>query len=335
MLDNWEQIEFANENVLWLLLLPLLLAGWQVWRQARFYPTLRLPGLAAVEGHTRPVRGLVKQYLWTLRLLAMALLIIALARPQVAFNEEEVNTEGIDIMLALDISGSMNALDFKPDRLGAAKVTADTFIRSRPRDRIGLVVFAGEAFTQAPLTTDHDMLSEFLGQVKQGLIEDGTAIGMGLATSVLRLRDSDAESKVIVLLTDGVNNQDQVQPITAAEAAREYGIRVYTIGVGKNGLAPFRGQDFFGNTRIVEQEVKLDEALLQEIARMTGGKYFQATNNQALSQVYDEIDELETTRIEVTRLTRRTEEFYPFALLAGLLLLIELLLRYAVVRSIP
>lgn len=335
MSNYWNQISFANPGVLFLLIIPLLLIGWQIWRYRYLYPTLRLPILEGVKGHSRPVRGFIKKYLFVLRSLAVAAFVIALARPQIAFNEEEVNTEGIDIIIALDISGSMDALDFKPDRLGAAKIKASEFIDGRPNDRIGLVVFAGESFTQSPLTTDHAVVKKLLAEVKSGLIEQGTAIGMGLATSVIRLKESDAKSKVIILLTDGVNNSGFVDPLTAVEAALEYNIRVYTIGVGKNGMAPFRSQNFFGNTEITQQEVRLDADLLKQIAEKTGGRFFQATNDAALGNVYNEIDRLEKTRIQVTRLTRKTEEFYWFLIIGGILLLAELVLRYTIVRSIP
>lgn len=326
---------FANPEAFWLLILPVLMILWQVWRYKQLYPTLRLPILDAVKGHTHPVRGFVKKYLFILRSLAVVALIIALARPQQQYSDENVDTEGIDIMMALDISGSMKALDFKPDRLGAAKEKALQFIEGRPHDRIGLVVFAGESFTQCPLTTDHAMLKKLLNEVQEGVLEQGTAIGMGLSTSVIRLKDSDAKSRVVILLTDGVNNAGFIDPITAVDAALQYDIRVYTIGVGRNGQAPFLTQDFFGNNRQQMMEVKLDEDLLKDIADKTGGKYFQATNNDALGRVYEEIDELEKTRIQVTRVTRKTEEFHWYLIIGGILFLLELLLRYAVVRNIP
>ena len=335
MINYWNQLTFANPWVFALLVLPVLFVIWQIWRYRTMYPTLRLPILQGVKGHTQPFRGMIKKYLYIWRALGVIALVIALARPQISFNEEEVNTEGIDIVLALDISGSMKALDFQPDRLGAAKNKALEFVENRPNDRMGLVVFAGESFTQCPLTTDHEVLKKLLTEVKEGVIEQGTAIGMGLSTSVIRLKDSDAKSKVVILLTDGVNNSGFIDPLTAVEAALQYNIRVYTIGVGKNGMAPFKMQDFFGNTRVQEQEVKLDSELLKEIADRTGGKYFQATNNKALGNVYQEIDELEKTRIQVTRITRKTEEFHLFLIIGGLFFLFELLLRYAVVRSIP
>ncbi|RMG61243.1 MAG: VWA domain-containing protein [Bacteroidetes bacterium] len=327
---------FANPRVFLLLILPLLFLAWELWQYRRRYPTLNLPTLAGVRPHARPFRGYLKRYLFVLRALAVAFLVVALARPQRTFTEETVNTEGIDIILAIDISGSMRALDFKPDRLGAAKAKAREFIEGRENDRMGLVTFAGQSITLCPLTTDHTVLLTVLDAVQEDeLLSQGTAIGMGLSTSVIRLKDSDAESRVVILLTDGVNNSGSIDPMTAAQAAKQFGIRVYTIGVGKNGLAPFPMQDFLGNTRVQQQEVRLDEELLQEIAEYTGGKYFQATNNDALGKVYEEIDELEKTRIEVTKVSRKTEAFHWFLIIGGLLFLLELLLRYAVVRYIP
>ncbi|MEZ4774293.1 MAG: VWA domain-containing protein [Bacteroidia bacterium] len=335
MTSFWNKITFANPWIFLLLIIPVLMILWQIWRYRYLYPTLRLPILEGVKAHARPVRGFIKKYLFVLRVLGVSAFIIALARPQSSMSEEEINTEGIDIVIALDISGSMEALDFEPDRLGAAKQKAKEFIEGRKNDRIGLVVFAGESFTQCPLTIDHPVLLDMLKTVRTGIIEQGTAIGMGLATAVIRLKESEAKSKVIILLTDGVNNSGFIDPLTAVTAAQEYGIRVYTIGVGKNGMAPFKVQDFFGNTQYQQQEVRIDEELLKEIAARTGGKYFQATSNAALGNVYQEIDRLEKTRIEVTRLTNYTEEFYWFLIIGGLLFLLEMVLRYSVVRSIP
>lgn len=335
MMSFLQQLEFASPWVLYLLILPLLMIVWHFGRLRKKYPSLRLPITAGLALHQKPVRGIVKQNLFILRALAVAFLVVALARPQTSFNEENVNTEGIDIVLSLDISGSMKALDFRPDRLGAAKLTASNFIQNRNNDRIGLVVFASESFTQCPLTTDHQMLQNLLKDVDEGLLESGTAIGMGLSTAVIRLKDSDAKSRVVILLTDGDNNSGFIDPMTATEAAKQFGIRVYTIGVGKNGMAPYRVKGPFGNYQIVQQEVKLDEELLKQIANSTGGKYYNVKNTGALEQVYEEIDQLEKTRIQVTRITRKTEQFYWFLIIGGILLLVEWLLRYAIVRSIP
>ncbi len=334
MIDFLKNIEFASPNAFFLLLVPLFFIIWHIWRYRKLYPTLTLPVLEGVKGYKRPVRGFIKKYLFILRTLATIFLIVALARPQTEFNEEEVNTQGIDIVIALDVSGSMLARDFQPDRLEAAKAKAAQFLENRPNDRIGLVVFAGESFTQCPLTIDHEVVDKMLSEIKNGLIEDGTAIGMGLATSVTRLKESETKSKVVILLTDGVNNSGFIDPMTAVEAALEYGIRVYTIGVGRRGTAPYPVQTPFGTT-YQNMEVEIDEELLEQIANETGGKYFRATNNQALEGVYEEIDELETSRIQVTRISRKTEQFYWFLIIGGILLLTEILLRYYVVRHIP
>lgn len=261
------------------------------------------------------------------------LLTVAMARPQNALKEQKVKTEGVDIVIATDVSGSMLARDFTPDRLEASKATAIEFISARENDRLGLVVFAGESFTQCPITSDHNVLKKLVAEIKSGLIEDGTAIGMGLATAVNRLRDSDAKSKIIVLLTDGVNNQGFIDPLTAAETAKEFDIKVYTIGVGKTGTAPYPQRDIFGRTVLQNVEVQLDEELLKAIAKNTGGRYFRATNNRSLQNIYKEIDKLEKTEIEVTTIKRYKEQFHRFALIAGLLLLLDFLLRHLFFRG--
>ncbi len=338
MIDYLKTLSFANPWMLTLLVLPLLLGLWQVWQYRRIYPTFTLPILAGLQGHNRPVRGFIKKYLFVLRALGLAFLIVALARPQRSFREQNVDAEGIDIVLVMDISQSMEAMDFRPNRLEAAKEKARGFVAGRSNDRIGLVIFAGQSFTQSPLTTDMSVIKGLLGELSFDMLkEPGTAIGMGLATAVIRLKESDARSKVVVLLTDGDNNAGFVDPLTAAEAATQNDVRVYTIGVGKNGEAPFRVAIPFGGVgyRTVYQAVRLDEQLLQDIAEKTGGRYFNVRSNSALEQVYEEIDQLEKTRIQVTRITRRTEEFHWFLIIGGIFLLLEWILRYAVVRSIP
>jgi Ca-activated chloride channel family protein len=245
-----------------------------------------------------------------------------------------MTTEGIDIVISMDISGSMLAQDLKPDRLEASKNVAMDFISGRPNDRIGLVIFSGESFTQCPLTTDHQVLQNLFANVKSGMVEDGTAIGMGLATAVNRLKDSDAVSKVIILLTDGVNNQGSVAPLTAAKIAQKFGIRVYTIGVGTQGFAPYPFKTPFGTTVYQDVEVQIDEETLQNIASVTNGQYFRATSNKALESIYKEIDELERSKIEVKEYHKKKEEFFPLAILALALLIIEFILRHTVFRSI-
>jgi Ca-activated chloride channel family protein len=237
-------------------------------------------------------------------------------------------------MVSLDISGSMQAMDFKPNRLEAAKDVATEFIAGRPNDKMGLVVFAAESFTQCPLTIDHTVLTNLIQDVKIGMLEDGTAIGLGLSTAVSRIKESDAKSKVIILLTDGVNNRGEIHPLTAAEIAKSFGIRVYTIGVGTIGTAPFPVNTVFGQ-QVQNMEVKIDEAMLQKIANITGGKYFRATNKDKLRQIYEEIDKMEKTKVEVKEYSKRSEEFIPFALLALAFLLAEVLLRNTVLRNLP
>jgi Ca-activated chloride channel family protein len=257
-----------------------------------------------------------------------------MARPQSTDNLREVTTEGIDIMVSLDISGSMQAMDFKPNRLEAAKDVAIEFISGRQNDKMGLVVFAAESFTQCPLTIDHATLINLIQDVNFGMLTDGTAIGMGLSTAVSRIKDSNAKSKVIILLTDGVNNRGEIHPLTAAELAKTFGIRVYTIGVGSHGTAPVPVNTVFGQ-QVQQMEVKIDEEMLREIADMTGGKYFRATNKNKLKEIYEEIDQMEKTKIEVKEYTKRSEEFILFALLALAFLLTEIVLRNTVLRNLP
>ncbi|MDY5241999.1 MAG: VWA domain-containing protein, partial [Alistipes senegalensis] len=270
-----------------------------------------------------------------LRAAAFALLVVALARPQDVEQNVRTNTEGIDIMLAIDVSGSMLARDFKPDRITAAKEVAGSFIADRYGDRIGLVAFAGEAFTQSPLTTDQSTLQTLLARIRSGLIEDGTAIGNGLATAINRLRESEAKSKVIILLTDGVNNRGEIAPLTAAEIAKAQGIRVYTIGVGTEGMAPYPAIDMFGNITFVNQKVEIDEKTLTAISDMTGGKYFRATDKAKLKAIYDEINQLEKSKVEVTEHVSYHELYLAWVLAALGLLLAEFLLANLVLKRIP
>ncbi len=269
-----------------------------------------------------------------LRLLAFICLVVSLARPQNRYDEQQVNGEGIDIVLCLDISGSMLAQDFSPNRMEAAKNVAAEFIDNRPTDRIGLVIFSGESFTMCPLTTDRNMLKSQLSNVQSGLLEDGTAIGSGLATGVDRLRGSPSKSKVIILLTDGENNGGLIDPNTAKEIAKSVGVRVYTVGMGTEGYAPVPVQTP-GGVVMQREKVNIDEKLLTQIAQETGGKYYRAKDNESLKNIYSEIDQLEKSKIEVTATRRYTEQFYPFALAAALLLLLELVLRWTVLRKFP
>ena len=330
-----ENITFVHPGFLFLLLLLPIIGLWYYYSYKNRYAILRMSSLESIR-NVSSLRGQLRALLPILRALAFMMLVIALARPQETLKEEEIKAEGIDIALVMDLSSSMLAQDFKPDRLEVSKRVAGDFVDKREFDRIGLAVFAGEAFTQCPLTTDHRVVKEFLAGLKCGILEDGTAIGMGLATAVNRLKDSEVESKVVILLTDGVNNAGYVKPITAAEIAREFNVKVYTIGVGSTGdaLTPVSrrsdGRYIFGLAR-----VEIDENLLENIATMTGGKYFRATSAEGLERIYEEIDQLEKTEIEVTSIRRYNEEFHRFAFLGLLFLGLEILLRYTVLRTIP
>ncbi len=328
-------LHFANPEWLYGLLILIPMIAWYVWRQISRTNALLVSGLQPFEKVGTPVRAWLRHILFVLRLLAIALLFIVMARPQSVNRWQKVNTEGIDIIIDLDISSSMLAQDFKPNRLEAAKNVAIQFISGRPDDRIGLVVFSGESFTQCPLTTDHAVLINLFLQVKSGMIEDGTAIGDGLATSINRLKDSKAKSKVVILLTDGMNNRGEIAPLTAAKIASTYGIRVYTIGVGTIGTAPYPIQTPYGGTRYQQMKVQIDENMLKQIASMTGGKYFRATDNKKLQEIYNAIDKLEKSKIDVKQFSRKEEEYLMFALWAAILLLAEWFLRKTVFRTIP
>jgi len=331
----FNNIAFLYPQFLLLLLLLPAIIWWYRKQYRRRYATLRMSSLQSVE-KTSSTKGRLRALLPLLRLLAFLLLVLALARPRELFKEEEVNAEGIDIMLVMDLSSSMLARDFEPDRLEVCKRVAIEFVEKRPYDRIGLSVFAGEAYTQCPLTTDHRVVKDFLSELSCGTLEDGTAIGMGLATAVNRLKESPSESKIVILLTDGVNNAGYIKPETAAEIAQEFDIKTYTIGVGTNGdaLTPVNrrsdGQYLFGLAR-----VEIDEQLLQQIAQMTGGQYYRALSEEGLEEIYNEIDRLEKTEIEVT-VFRRYQELFHFLVVAAMLcLVLEILLRYTIFRAIP
>jgi Ca-activated chloride channel family protein len=326
-------IVFQNPAFLYLLLLVPVMISFYVLKQHKAVASIRMPGLDPFKRSGTTFRHYLRHILFALRILAIALLIIVLARPQATNNFQDTSTEGIDIVLTLDISGSMLARDFRPDRLEASKNVATEFISGRPYDRIGLVVFSGESFTQCPLTTDHAVLINLLREMKSGMIEDGTALGMGLATAVNRIKDSDAKSKVIILLTDGVNNRGIIAPLTAAEIAKTYGIRVYTIGVGTQGVAPYPVQTPFG-IQYQDMEVEIDETVLKDIAQMTNGKYFRATDNDKLAQVYSEIDKLEKSKMDVRQFKLKEERFAFPALIVFCLMLLELVLRNALFRNL-
>jgi Ca-activated chloride channel family protein len=325
-------ISFANPIVFWLLLAIPLLIVWYVLKHKKIHPTLQVPGLFQHD-KVRNTKAKWRHLPFSLRLLALSAMIVAVARPQSSLSWENVTTEGIDIMIALDISSSMLAADLKPDRLEASKKVALDFIEGRPNDRIGLVIYSGKSFTQCPLTIDHDVLKNLFTDIKNGIIEDGTAIGDGLATSVSRLKDSKAKSKVVILLTDGENTAGSVPPITAAEIARKFGVRVYTVGIGTNGTAPYPVNTIMGR-QYQPMPVKIDEATLKSIAEQTGGKYFRATDNKKLEAIYAEIDQLERSKIEVTSYKKKSEEFFPWALAALLLLLIEFTTKNTLFKSV-
>ena len=328
-----ENITFANPKLLWGLLIITAAIVWYIFRHKKQEASVRYSDTTGFDNLPRSWKVYARHLLFALQLAALALLIVAMARPQSSSTSQTSNIEGIDIILAQDISGSMLARDFKPDRLEASKQVAADFVEGRPTDRMGLVVFAGESFTQVPLTTDHGVMLNMLKELKSGMIEDGTAIGDGLATAINRLKDSEAISKVIILLTDGMNNAGSVDPYTAAEMAKLYGIRVYTVGVGSYGTAPFPVQTIFG-VQYQQMKVEIDEKLLATIANSSGGKYFRATSNQKLDEIYAEIDKLERSKIEVTEFRHLHEEFYPLVAWALALLLLEFILRKTVFRTI-
>ncbi len=311
------------------------MVGYYLYKFKGGKAAITISSIAAVKNAPKGMKYYLRHCPFVLRILAISMIIVAIARPQSASDNQTISTEGVDIILSLDISTSMLARDLKPDRMNAAKDVATKFILDRKSDRIGLTIFAGESFTQSPLTTDHASLINLLNQVRDGIIEDGTAIGSGLATSVNRLRESNSKSKVVILLTDGENNRGQITPLTAAEAAAAMGIKVYTIGVGSRGTAPTPAIDAWGNTTFVQAKVEIDEETLQQIADITGGRYFRATDNQSLSNIYDEINSLEKTKIDVENFTIYSEQFMSFVLIALLLLVAEILVRHLYLRQIP
>lgn len=326
--------ELLHPMLLWGLGIVLLIAVVQVLLAGRSTPSARLPTLGMLATGPFDLLAFFRRLPAALSLLGLALLMMAMARPQSSDDWQDVQREGIDIVIALDISFSMLSKDLKPDRLSASKRVGMEFIDSRPNDRIGLVVYEGEAFTQSPLTTDHQVLKELFQQAKPGLVEGGTAVGMGLATAVNRLRESEAESKVVVLLTDGVSNAGSVQPIDAAQIAATMGIRVYTIGVGTKGkaLSPV-AQYANGQYHYQYVDVEIDEPMLRRVAELTGGQYFRATDEHRMKAIYDEIDHLEKTRINVTEHSRRNEEYLPFLLAGAGCLLLAFLLERSLLRT--
>ena len=325
---------FNNPLYFLLLLLLIPMIGWYIWKLRKSQASLQVSSSQGFDKAPVSYKVYLRHLPFVFRVLCVIFLIIALARPQSTDNWQNSTTEGIDIVLVIDISTSMLAEDLKPNRVEAAKDVAMSFITGRPNDNIGLVTFARESFTLCPLTIDHVVLLNLLKDVQPGMIEDGTAIGHGLATAVSRLKDSQAKSKVVILLTDGSNNAGEIAPVTAAEIAKTYGVRVYTVAVGTKGMAPYPYQVA---GRIVYQNapVEIDEQTLTQIAQTTGGKYFRATNTQALKSIYHEIDEMEKTKIHVQEYSKKQEEYLPFAAFALLFLFLELLLRHTLLRNIP
>lgn len=325
---------FANIEYLFLLLLPIPYIVWYIMKRKRNEATLQISD-ARVYAHTpKSFRIYLLHAPFVLRLIALVMVILVLARPQSTDSWQNSEIEGIDIMLAIDISTSMLAEDLKPNRLEAAKDVAAEFINGRPTDNIGITLFAGETFTQCPLTTDHAVLLNFVHNIQTGIIEDGTAVGMGVANAVTRLKDSKAKSKVIILLTDGTNNKGDISPLTAAEIAKSFGIRIYTIGVGTNDMAPYPHHTPRGIV-YSDMKVEIDEKALTQIADITDGDYFRATSNSKLKEVYQEIDKLERTKLSVKEYSKRQEEYHLFALIAFLCVLAEVLLRNSILKKIP
>ncbi len=330
-----KEITFLNPGFFWLFLLLPLAIVWYMWKHKQQAPTLKISSLQGFQT-TSSILAKLNPFLFLLRLLALSALILAMARPRtVDISNETKTTKGIDIVMAVDVSGSMLAKDLKPNRMEALKKVASNFVQQRPNDRIGLVVYAAEAYTKTPVTSDKAVVLDAVNSIKYDrVLQDGTGIGMGLTTAINRLKESKAKSKVIILLTDGVNNSGFIEPETAADIAEQYGIKVYTIGIGTNGMAEFpyaiapNGQFLF---RMMQ--VEIDEKLMRSIARKTGGKYFRATSNSKLIQIYSEINKLETTEIEELKYYDYDEKYRPLVLLAGLLVLVEIGLRNTIFKS--
>ena len=332
-------MEFANKEYLFLLLLLIPYILWYLMRKRMTEPTLKISDTRVYKFAPRSWKVILMPVLFIFRIIAFVLLVIILARPQTRNSWENQTREGIDIMLAMDISTSMLAEDLKPNRMEAAKKVAAEFIIGRPDDNIGLSIFAGEAFTQCPMTTDHTSLLNLLQNVRtdlaaRGLIQDGTAIGMGLANAVSRLKDSKAKSKVVILLTDGSNNMGDLSPMTSAEIAKSLGIRVYTVGVGTNKVAPYP-MPVAGGVQYVNIPVEIDTKTLSEIADITDGDFYRATNNEELMEIYKEIDKLEKSKLNVKKFSKRYEAYQPFALAAVIILLLEILFSITIFKKLP
>lgn len=328
-------MQFAHPHILWLLLLLVPLAGWYIWKLRNSHATLAMSTTSPFAKLPRSWKEYLRYFLIVLRLGALACLIVVLARPQLKDSWRTSSTEGTDIVLALDVSTSMLARDFKPDRFGAAKEVATRFIAGRESDNIGIVIFAGESLTGVPMTVDRTQLISYMQNLNMNMLEDGTAIGDGIATALNRLKEGKAKSKSIILLTDGSNNTGVVAPVTASEVAKELGVKIYTIGIGTNGNAPYPTRTMSGAIEFTPQPVVIDEGTLRTIAESTGGKYFRATGNRVLEEVFQEIDALEKTHMDVRHFSHTEDNYMLWAWLALALFTLELVLRYTVLRSIP
>lgn len=328
-------MQLAHPEYLWLLLILIPLIAWYVWKQRTLHPSMEMSTLSPFARMGRPLRGWLVHLLFVLQLGVIACVIVILARPQTRDSWNTSRVEGTDIVLALDISTSMFARDFKPDRFEAAKEVASKFVAGRDGDNIGVVIFAAESFTALPMTTDRSTVANYINDIKMGMLQDGTAIGDGLATSINRIKEGKAKSKSIILLTDGSNNTGNVAPRTAAEIARQLGIKVYTIGIGTNGTAPYPQENMFGRIEYVNLPVVIDEATLRSIAETTGGKYFRATGNNVLREIFSEIDSLEKTKMDTRNFTATEDYYMPWAIAALALFSLIVLLRYTLLRTIP
>jgi Ca-activated chloride channel homolog len=335
-MDLLGDIQFAEKQWFWAFVLLPLMLGWYIWRQRKREAELRYSSFTLLKGIRSSVRARFRHLLLALRMFAFAAMILALARPQSRSSWKDSKTEGIDIVISLDVSLSMLAKDFKPNRMQVAKDVIVDFIDARPNDRIGLVIFGGQAFTQCPLTIDHKVLKNMFPQIKAGSMDQGTAIGLGLASAVARIKDSNAKSKVIILVSDGVNNVGEVSPVTAGELAKTYGIRVYCIGVGSRGKALQPVAMYAeGQYEYDYVDVDVDDETMTEISELTGGRYFRATDKKSLVNVYDEIDVMEKTIISEKSFSSKEEHFLPFLLVAAALLLLEFVLKFTLLRMLP
>lgn len=328
-------MQLANPKYLWLFLVYIPLIVWYILKQRNAHPAMGLSSISAFVGRRMPIRAILRHFLFVLRLAAIGCLIIILARPQTRDNWHTTATEGTDIVLAMDVSGSMLTRDLKPDRLEAAKKMATQFINGRPDDNIGIVIFAGESLTGIPMTIDHNAVASYIAGLNTNMLSDGTAIGDGIATSINRIKEGKAKSKSIILLTDGTNNTGLVAPNQAAEIAKNEKIKIYTIGIGTNGMAPSPAYDAFGRLTFVQEKVVIDENTLNTIAAMTGGKYFRATDNKSLANIFSEIDRLEKTKMDISHFSHTEDNYMPWAWLLIGIFCLELLLRYTVIRTLP